>query len=337
MVSVQPGHIAVHILGTNHGLFRTYKGVNLPDTTQPGAWGSEVQLGTWCYSPYVISRIQDEYSCFLVSESHELCQSDFDQTTSVGMPAFRGLGGQLSSPPFACNRKASGTLHIFHVGMDKALYHKAWDGINYYPEGCWERLEGKFLDGGACAAVSCGDDEVDVFAIGATTGKLHHYHWKEGAGWKLEEDLPGYWWGDVAVVSPENGKINVFGVDDSSQIHRVVCSKENEKWKYEHERISGHYKTVSAITSAPNCVDIIALDYKCAPYHKRWEQDDESAWEHIDGALKERPWLVCARPNGVCLYSIAFNGTPCVKVRDPNSGGWAGWFFIAGTAIGSIA
>jgi len=56
--------------------------------------------------------------------------------------------------------------------MDRAIYHKAWDGINYHPDEWLELLEGCSLDG--IAAVSCGKDELSVFAIGAKTGKLHH-------------------------------------------------------------------------------------------------------------------------------------------------------------------
>ncbi|KIJ46172.1 hypothetical protein M422DRAFT_250215 [Sphaerobolus stellatus SS14] len=334
MVSVQPGHISMHCLGTNHGLFRTYKGPEVPDTTQPAGWASESKLGTWCFSPVVISRIKDEYSCFMVDCNHKLCQSDFDLTSTVGMQPFTVLGGELGSQPIICSR--AGTLHIFHVGMDRAIYYKAWDGVNYYPKNGFERLEGCFLDDPA--VVSCGEGGVAVFAIGATTGKLHHYQWTEKEGWKLQEDVEGNWSGALSAVSLNDGCWEVFGLDLKGHIIRVSYSKDADgKGTIKRMKLEGSFKTLSVIVSAKNRIDLIALDWNCSPYHKSWDDGDEGAWEHIVGQLRERPWLVCARPGGVCLYSVSFGYVPAVMVRNPSNGAWDGWHFIQGTVIGGVA
>jgi len=139
-----------------------------------------------------------------------------------GMQPFKVLGGQLGREPVACVRR--GTIHIFHVGMDRAIYHKAWDGINYHPNEGFERLEGYFLDG--IAAVSCARDEVSVFAIGVKTGKLHHYRWTEEEGWKLQENIPGEWGGSLSVATLKYKCWDLFGLDLKSKIIRVSYSKD---------------------------------------------------------------------------------------------------------------
>lgn len=220
MVSVEPGHIAIHALGTDHRLLRHYKDNPVPDTSQPPSWaGVEGPHGQWCYQPIVISRVHDEYSCFLVNNDHHLVQSNFDQTMSSNMDAYIDLGGKLRGPPCVCNRH--GTLHIFHVGLDHALYHKYWNGMDYTPEEGFERIEGLFRD--SLAAASSGPNEVSVFAHGAASGSLHHLKWIEGKGWHKEEDLPGIWAGALSAISDQQGHLDVFGINENSAVNHVAC------------------------------------------------------------------------------------------------------------------
>ena len=66
-------------------------------------------------------------------------------------------------------------------GVDKALYHKAWDGSSWQPSLTgWEKLGGQIF--GNPAAVSWGPNRLDVFA-GGDDKALYHKAW-DGSSWQ---------------------------------------------------------------------------------------------------------------------------------------------------------
>jgi hypothetical protein len=230
MVSVQPGHISIHCLGTDHRILRHYKGPENPDTVQPPSWANipeEAQKGTWCYQPFVISRVLNEYSCFLVNDKHQLVQTNFDLTMSHNMDPIVILGGRLKAQPFVCNQ--AGTLHIFHVGMDHALYHKIWDGAAYFPSEGFERIGGVFKE--HVTATSTSQNQVSLFAIDAETGLLKHYKWKKGRGWYKEAHIPGSWAGALSAVSAKEGQWDLFGINVESAINHVSNQEAQKEGK----------------------------------------------------------------------------------------------------------
>ena len=196
--------MAAFILGTDHALYRKYKDSENPDT-QWIPWYR--QGGTWTQDPVTIKRVLYEVDIFMVDTNHSLQQASFNFMVG-GFSPWKNLGGKLIGPPAVANR--NGTIHIFHIGADYALYHKAWNGVRHTPEEGFERLSGTFIH--TPAAVSAGAAEVSVFAVGLTDGRLHHYHWKSGPGWDPIEELPGTWVGTPSAVSHQEGSWDVFGV-----------------------------------------------------------------------------------------------------------------------------
>jgi hypothetical protein len=93
--------------------------------------------------PVTISRVTNHITTFMVVEDQSLHQSDFDLVEWGDLGPFSNIGGKLIAPPAVMNTKA--ILLIFHIGVDRALHHKSWDGHTYNPSGRhYERLGGTF-------------------------------------------------------------------------------------------------------------------------------------------------------------------------------------------------
>ena len=213
MVSVVPKHMAAFILGYDHSLYRKDKGENVPDTQWPG-WSAVG--GTWIGEPVTIKRIDGEGDIFMTDINHSLNHSIFN--AGQGLRPWKNLGGKLYGPPAVANSK--GTIHIFHIGHDRALYHNSWNGTDYTE---FEKLGGVFMH--TPAAVSVGQNSVSVFAVGLTDGLLHHYQWKSDSGWAPVEKLPGLWAGTPSAVSDQAGCWDVFGVNTNRMINHVSDRK----------------------------------------------------------------------------------------------------------------
>ena len=223
MVSVIPTHIAAFILSTDSALWRHYKADGAPDTAWPPAWYREVTNGIWIREFVTIKRIDGEVDIFALDVNHSLNQSNFNFLSDHGMRPWKNLGGKLVTVPAVANSK--GTIHIFHIGTDHALYHNSWDGTTHTP---FEKLDGIFAH--TPAAVSAGEKEVSVFAVGLTDGLLHHYHWSSRSGWAPVEKIPGIWAGTPCAVSDSDGSWDVFGVDPSGNINHVSDRKPSDKY-----------------------------------------------------------------------------------------------------------
>ena len=148
---------------------------------------------------------------FMVSLRGSLKQSNFDLENTGDLGPWKNLGGELTGPP-AVTKREGGILHIFYIGTDHALYHKAWDGVVYTPAEGFEKLEGEFIN--TPTAVSTGPDDVWVFAIGQNN-RIYRYHWQSAAGWSAKEELPGHWVKFAKAISARPGSIDVFGIDAS--------------------------------------------------------------------------------------------------------------------------
>jgi hypothetical protein len=205
MTSVAPKRANVHLLGLDHALYWKYK-----SPSNERAWSQWHRAGgTWIYDAVSCSRVLNELSVFVVDTNHRLNQSNFNLITTADLSPFKNLGGKLSGPPVVCNSK--GTLHIFHIGTDYAIYHKSWDGGRYSPdEQRYQKLAGFFAH---LTAVSAGEGEVDIFGIGLTDDCLYRYHWSSSDGWGKLEKMPGRWSSCLSSASQKEGCWDIFGLD----------------------------------------------------------------------------------------------------------------------------
>ena len=69
---------------------------------------------------------------------------------------------------------AADRLDVFHVGTDRAVYHKWWDGTAWYPSATgWERLGGVAV--GAPTAIAWEPNRLDVFHVGRDRAVYHKW------------------------------------------------------------------------------------------------------------------------------------------------------------------
>ncbi|HXQ80102.1 MAG TPA: hypothetical protein VN775_02230 [Opitutaceae bacterium] len=132
------------------------------------------------------------------------------------------LGGQFMLRPSPCVASwGPSRLDVFGVGLDQAVYHKAWDGTQWLPSMTdWEYL------GGQCSSYPCvvswGPGRLDIFVVGAQDGALYHKAW-DGTQWLPSQSgwdrLGGVFvsnWVPCAVSSAPN-QLDVFGVGAQGQ------------------------------------------------------------------------------------------------------------------------
>ena len=80
------------------------------------------------------------------------------------------LGGKFLTPP-AVVSWGPGRIDIFAIGLDGAMYHKAWDNGWHPSPDEWELLGGSFAS--PPAVVAWGRERLDIFGIGKDFGVLH--------------------------------------------------------------------------------------------------------------------------------------------------------------------
>ncbi|KAF8523857.1 hypothetical protein JB92DRAFT_2704477 [Gautieria morchelliformis] len=183
----------------------------------------------WINEPVTIKRIDGEVDIFMMDYNYGLQHSSFNFLIGHGIGPWKNLGGKLLSPPAVANRK--GTVHIFHVGTDRALYHNSWDGANHSP---FERLLGEVMHTHSPAAVSAGAQEVSVFAVGLADARLYHYHWSSTSGAGKQSDLETISgsFHSVDCISWGPGRIDIFGSNLASGVsHKAWDGKTWSEWK----------------------------------------------------------------------------------------------------------
>jgi hypothetical protein len=150
-------------------------------------------------------------------------------------------------------------------GTDNAVWHNWWSGVAWSN---WESLGGTCL--GDPGIGSWGPNALDVFCLGGTgtSGVVRHKYWRTGrwAGWAQE--VPGVWPDGVAVSSWATNRLDVFGVDASTD------ALGHDWWdgtRWNHETLDGGLTTTPAAVSwGPNRIDVFALGGDGVLYHKIW-------------------------------------------------------------------
>ncbi|KAF8513205.1 hypothetical protein JB92DRAFT_233821 [Gautieria morchelliformis] len=319
MSSLAPGRINVFGLGTDHALYWKYK-VPTDDKAWTAYHGSG---GKWVHEPVTVSRVLNEISVFMVDEAGALKQSDFDLVNNGDLGPWKNLGGKLSGPPAIAKRKG-GILHIFHIGGDHALHHKAWDGVVYSPADEYEKLAGEFTH--TPTAVSTGRDDVSVFAI-TLDNRLCHYQWKSSSGWGSAETLPGHWADSPKAVSDQVGSMDVFGLDAGGNVTHAFC-RNGKDWSL--QRLSGSFRSLDAISLAPGCVDFFALGDSKTIFHRTLINDSWQEWEDLKGIMTKPPTAVTHTPGHLGVFGLGEGGVLFYKVRDEKTGGWGEWINLGG-------
>lgn len=220
MTQYYPGMMLVFGLSWESNL--VWKWSSPPNDASWTGWVNKE--GVVVYDPLAIVRVKLEFSVFTVNKNHSLMQANYVSGNAAGSP-WKDLGGKLNGPPIAVNSK--GVVHIFHVGTDHALYHKTWDGVSYSPgDLTYTKLEAKTrFRPGSLAAVSLGEEEATLFAIGLLDSSLYRFHWTLANGWGEAEKLTGLWDGCLSLTSHKPGCWDLFGLNMKSGINHLSFGK----------------------------------------------------------------------------------------------------------------
>jgi hypothetical protein len=118
--------------------------------------------------------------------------------------AWEDLGG-ISTDGVGVSSWALNRLDCFAVGIDRAMWHKAWNGSTW---SAWENRGGEFYS--APAAVCWGPNRIDVIALGGDRS-VWHLAW-DGSSWSGWEDLGGFWTDGVGISSWSANRLDCFAV-----------------------------------------------------------------------------------------------------------------------------
>ncbi|HKQ92216.1 MAG TPA: hypothetical protein VJZ77_16270, partial [Blastocatellia bacterium] len=160
-----------------------------------------------------------------------------------------------------------GRLDIFGVGLDKAMYHKAWANA-WYPSTGWEPHGGGFT--GQLAVESWGINRLDIFGVGLDKAMYHKSFeniWQQVA-W---EHLGGQFSSQPVVASWGGRRLDIFGLGSDQVIwHKAwdnVWLPSQSAW----ESLGGQFISAPAVASwGPGRLDIFSVGLNKAMYHKAW-------------------------------------------------------------------
>ena len=233
---------------------------------------------------------------------------------------WEGFGGELTSGPGVCSW-ATGRLDVFACGVDRTLYHLAYDG----GWGGWEALGGGQLTSDP-AAVSWGPGRIDVFGRGTDNALYHRYY---DGGWSGWEGLGGELTSGPGVCSWATGRLDVFACGVDRTLYHLAYDGGWGGW----EALGGGQLTSdpAAVSWGPGRIDVFGRGTDNALYH-RYYDGGWSGWEGFGGELTSGP--------GVCSWALGrldvfVCGIDRAVHHRAYDGGWGGWEALGGGQLTS--
>jgi len=252
-------------------------------------------------SPITVSWAANRLDTFVVGTDHQLYHKAWD--TNQWLPSsgdYEYLGGLVrdgSSP--ATTSWGPDRLDIAVVGLDRQLYHKAWDGNHWLPAPtAYESLGGAARDGSSPAIVSRGPGRLDIFAVGQDQG-LDHKAW-ESTRWLPSPTGFEHLGGVIAdgsspsATSWGDSRVSAFVVGTDQGLYHK--SWDGTRW-WDYENLGGSIvagNSPTATSWAPGRMDIFVTGSDGQLYHKarnsyEWLNDRTMATVPITGPTK---WAV---------------------------------------------
>ncbi|WP_338679783.1 M43 family zinc metalloprotease [Janthinobacterium sp. TB1-E2] len=267
-----------------------------------------------------------------------------------GPRASIGTGGtgagatprQSSSPVVAWG---ASRLDVFVVGMDRALYHKAWNGTAWAPS-----VSGYEAQGGICTSapqvVSWGPNRLDVFVTGTDSGLFHK--WWNGTAWGPSltgyEAMGGLCVGDPRAVAWGPNRLDVFVVGtDRGLYHKWWNGSAWGPSLTGYEAMGGIcLGQPEAVAWGPNRLDVFVVGMDRALYHKWW---DGTAWgpsltgyERLGGICTSSPKAVAWGPDRLDVFVTGTDGALYHKWWDGAKWGPSndGFERLGGICVGEV-
>jgi hypothetical protein len=196
-------------------------------------------------------------------------------------PAWLSIGGKFLSEPAVVTWGAD-RLDVFGIGMDGAMYHKAFAGNAWFD---WESLGGKFTSlPAAVASAVPGHSIDDVFGIGMD-GAMYSKFFQGGLGWLPRERWAlqgGKFLSPPVVVNSGRGsnREDIFGIGmDGAMYHQVYGTT---PW----EPLGGKFmSSPAAVTGGPNRLDVFGIGMDSAMYYRSFRSNGWTVWESLGGSF----------------------------------------------------
>jgi len=213
--------------------------------------------------------------------------------------------------------------HIFGLGMDHQMYHKAWNGNMWVPSPLeWEALGGEFDSPPAVA--SWGPDRLDIFGLGVDK-QMYHKAW-DGQAWFPSlagwEPLGGAFNSPPAVVSWGANRLDLFGLGADNQMYHKAW--DGNAWfpsASGWEALGGAFDSQPAVASwGYNRLDIFGLGTDEAMYHKAWDGSgwypSATGWELLGGAFNSAPAVAAWGKDRLDIFGLGTNNEMYHKAWD---------------------
>ncbi len=185
--------------------------------------------------------------------------------TVSGSPGWENLGGIFISAPAVATAFGETRVDVFGLGLDRALYHKTWDGEHWTES--WERLGGIFSSD--ASTVSWAQGRLDVLVRGADFSLRHRAY--DGVNWLNDwQNLGGSLASAPAAVAWGPDRIDVFGIShDGTPVHTWWDGMIWNAWEALGPSQPGliYTGTPTAVSWAPHRLDVLVLGGDGNLYH----------------------------------------------------------------------
>ena len=184
----------------------------------------------------------------------------------------------------------SDCLDLFAVGTDGRLFHKAWDGASWRPNGTgWRPLGGDVI--GSPTAVSWAPGRLDVFA-NHPAGGIRHIN-GDGESWATWENLGGdVLWSPTAVSWGPSVSTSSSWKRTVASFHKAWTGPDRlpgpTVWRPLGGSVAG---TPAAVAWSSGRLDVVAVHPNRSPRHLYGDGTNFSDWESLGGGIvATRPW-----------------------------------------------
>jgi hypothetical protein len=245
-------------------------------------------------------------------------------------------------------------LDIFGIGIDRGLYHKAWQGHWHPSDRDWLPLGsppgGRFTPPGVA---SWGPNRLDVFGLGAGN-VMYHRAWMEQYWQEEWEGLGGVFITPPTVTSWGPGRLDVYGLGADGGIWSKTWDESAGGWDPKEEGwrpLGGRFiSRPVAVSRGPGRLDVFGVGTDNGAYHKAWQgqwratdaagrgifQGDwnpKDGWEPLGGRCTSPLAVASWGPDRLDIFGIGTDNAMYHRAWEGPAGRWYredGWQLLGG-------
>jgi len=255
-------------------------------------------------------------------------------------------------------------LDVFASSSDGRTFTGAWDDrvASGVWRGWWNIQTGHIVPGGAVTAVSRAPNKLDVFHVSNdghiyTAAWDHHVADGKWRGWWRIGNLKAKPGSPVSVVARDDHKLDIFVASADGTTWTAAWDRDaaDGTWRGWWNIQTGHIPaggTVTAVSRAPNKLDVFHVSNDGGIYTAAWDNDVADSkwrgWWRI-GNLKAKPGapvsVVARDDHKLDVFVAGADGKTWTAAwdRDAADGTWRGWWNIQtghirpGSAVAAVS